>query len=459
MDQSAWSHRPHFMPRQSLTAEQLNAGLDDETRRQRLLNQAIHGYGAVIGLGLVADDDGRLHLYDDCVQVSAGLALDRHGRMLYWPGGRIRLDDLAGHHPKHEGHYTLTVHYAAQPPVTDDCPPYSERSQWHAEGVVFTLRRGCDAADRSCPEHPLGGCVGCGEYLCRRTGALPGDFDDTVAVSQDVNWLRRRPGRLAPAPADTWMYDPDPEVGVPIACLRICDHANRRADEHEHDTNDTVGNWTGRGHRPRYGFCPAQVPTCLVRPFVYRNPLLYELANGCDIARPRVEQISWQHWIDRDWFAKVSWDDFREQITRGFEIRFTRPVQVATLHEASIFLTAVIAHPDVDYSEPRRVPTEWERYPDYWVPGVEPLDSDGKLAWGVRLHPTRDWLQAEVTGSRSNLFDGSHFELTIRGQLLHDACDQMLDARPVGARGRGAARPGGDFISAFQVSPRRSYHR
>ncbi|MFI0237578.1 hypothetical protein [Streptomyces sp. NPDC016845] len=455
MDQTAWSHRPHFTPRQSLTAEQLNAGLDDETRRRRLLNQAIHGYGAVIGLGPVIGDNNRLPLHD-CLEVTAGLALDRHGRMLYWPGGRVHLDALAGRHPDHEGFHTLSVHYAAQPPATDDCSPCSEQSQWHTEGVVFTLRRGCVAADQSCPEHPLGGCVSHSAYLCRRTGALPGDVDDTVPVSEDVDWLRRRPGRLVPAPADTWVYDPDPEVGVPIACLRICDHANRRADEHDHGA---AGHRVERGHRPRYGFCPVQDGTCRVRPLVYRNPLLYELAKDCDIAGPGVEQISWQHWIDRGWSGKVPWDDFREQMTRGFEIRFTRPVQVATLHEASVFLTAVIAHPDVDYSEPRRVPTEWERHPGDWLPGVEPLDSDGKLARGVRLRPTRDWLQAEVTGSRSNLFEGSHFELTMRGQLLRDACDRMLDARPVGARGRGSARPGADFVSAFQVSPRRSYHR
>ena len=37
-----------------LTAEQLNAGLEDELMRQRLLNRAVHGYGVVVGFGLVS---------------------------------------------------------------------------------------------------------------------------------------------------------------------------------------------------------------------------------------------------------------------------------------------------------------------------------------------------------------------------------------------------------------------
>ncbi|MBB2948483.1 hypothetical protein FB565_008266 [Actinoplanes lutulentus] len=453
LDRSAWSLRPHFTPRQALTAEQLNAGLDDETARQRLLNQAIHGYGVVLGLGLVTGDDGYLHLHDDCLEVTAGLALDRHGRMLYWPGGRLHLDDLAGRPPRQEGHYTLSVHYAARPPAGDDCPPVTERSRWRAESVVFTLRRGCDDADRGCPHHPRGACVGRDEYLCRRTGGRPGDLDDTVAVSDDVPWLRRRPGRLVPAPDDDWVYDPDGEVAVPLACVRICDLANRHAGEHDHD-NEAEGGYAGHGHEPGHGYCPVQPGSCEVRPFVYRNPLLYELADGCDVRLPRVNEISWQDWIDDGWPAKVPWADFRERIEEGLEIRFSRPVLVSTLHEASVFLTAVVAHPDVDYGEPRRVPTGWQGYDGEWRPGVEPIGVDEDLAWGVRLRPADDWLDAEVRGRRSNLFEGAHFELTVRGQLLRDECGRTLDARPVGARGPRAARPGGDFVSVFQVAAR-----
>ena len=47
-----WSKRPRFAPRQLLDADRLNAALDDELERQRLLNLALHGWGVVFGFGV-----------------------------------------------------------------------------------------------------------------------------------------------------------------------------------------------------------------------------------------------------------------------------------------------------------------------------------------------------------------------------------------------------------------------
>jgi hypothetical protein len=318
----------------------------------------------------------------------------------------------------------------------------ADRSPWWLDGIVFTLRYDCRGVDRSCPEHPIGACVEHDAYLCRRTGGLPGDNDHTVAISEDVAWLRRTPGELRPTCVEDWTYDPDLEVAVPIACLEIGDLVDREKD--------------GPDCEPRYGFLPSAPRACEVRPFVYRNPLLYELANGCDVALPRVESISWHRWIERGWSTPVEWSDFERTITTsGFEVRFTRPIRVATLHEASIFLTAVLPERDADYSRSRRVPTDGEHDPSR----IEPIDQHGDLAWGVRLRPTTDWLQNEITGRYSNLFGGARFELTIRGQLLRDHCGRMLDARPVDVHvhGHGQARPGGDFVSAFQVGRNERY--
>lgn len=455
LERMAWSHRPHFVPRQMLTAEQLNSGLDDEMMRQQLLNRAIHGYGVVVGYGPAVRDDGTLDLHRGCLELTGGLALDRHGRMLYWRGGRIGMDHLVGPRPDHEGHYTLSAHFACRPPLTDACHPIAgDDSQWSREGVVFTLRAGCSDIDRCCPEHPIGSCVGHDEYLCRRTGGLPGNDAGTVRVSDDVQWLLRKPGQLCPTDVGMWMYDPDPEVAVPIACLEICDLANPRPGEHEHEheAEGEEGQETGPECEPRYGFCPARPRACRVRPLVYRNPLLYELSNCCDVELPRIRSISWQDWIDRGWSTPVEWDDFRERITRGLEIRFSRPIQVGTLHEASIHLAAVIKNRDADYWISRRVPTVRRSGRTY----IEPIDRYGDVAWGVRLRPTPDWLRSEVTGDDSNLFYGAHFELTIRGQILRDECGQVLDARPVAAHGRARCetRPGGDFVSVFRVAPR-----
>src|SRR3712207_2569889 len=105
-EHSSWSSRPVFRPRQMLTAEQLNRGLDDEMMRQQLLNRAIHGFGVVVGFGLVVRDDGVLDLDQGCLELTGGLALDRHGRMLHWRGGRIAPDDVVGRPPDCEGPYT-----------------------------------------------------------------------------------------------------------------------------------------------------------------------------------------------------------------------------------------------------------------------------------------------------------------------------------------------------------------
>ena len=45
-----WSKRPLFAPRQLLDADRLNAALDDELERQRVLNLALHGWGVVLRL-------------------------------------------------------------------------------------------------------------------------------------------------------------------------------------------------------------------------------------------------------------------------------------------------------------------------------------------------------------------------------------------------------------------------
>ncbi len=425
-ERSAWSARPSFRPRQMLTAHQLNAGLADEVRRERLLNRALHGYGVVVGLGLAVDEDGNLVVERGCVELTGGLALDRHGRMLYWKGGHIGPSDIVGEPPTAAGRYTLSAHFASHPPETDGCFPFAgERAQWWKEGVVFTLRPECDPVDRRCPTHPEGACIGHDAYMCRRTGARPGPEPWNVPVSPDVGWVFAEPGELCATGLDGWRYDPEPEVCVPIACVEIRDLADP-------------------GCEPRYGFATDAPNVCVVRPFVYRNPLLYELVKGCDVRLPRVQQISWQDWIDRGWRERIPWAEFAERIAEGLEIRFTRPIRIATIHHASIFVT-VLTQDDDDYWVSRTLPMRFAA-----------IDEEGDTARGVCLRPDPDWLQAEVTGRRSGLFDGARFEVTIRGQLLRDACGRMLDARPldIAPAELRHERPGGDFVSAFRVARR-----
>src|SRR4029077_21094736 len=122
-------------------------------------NRGGHGYGVVVGFGLVVDDDGRLVVTGGCVELAGGLALDRHGRMLYWKGGHIGPSDIVGPPPTAAGRYTLRAHFAAQPPEADGCLPFAgERALCCREGVVFTLQPECEPAARRCPTHPEGAC-------------------------------------------------------------------------------------------------------------------------------------------------------------------------------------------------------------------------------------------------------------------------------------------------------------
>jgi hypothetical protein len=201
---------------------------------------------------------------------------------------------------------------------------------------------------------------------------------------------------------------------------------------------------------------------CSVRPFVYRNPLLFELAKECHTDFPRVKSLSWERILNQS----ISWEDFvylcdpnkprdppspipeKRPRPRGFEIFFTEGIQISTLHVGSIFLRALVQERRASYFEASRL----------WLDGVEPLEvsHDGKLARGVRLNPHPNWISSELNDEQSSLDRGALIELTIRGQLLRNACGQMLDARPldVDLKWPGQKRPGGDFIALFSVRPK-----
>lgn len=436
-EREAWSRRPIFTPRQTLTAEQLNRGLQDELDRQHMLNRAIHGYGVVIGYGLSVCDGDSLDLRHGHLELREGLALDRHGRMLVWEGGWLGMDDIVGERPKEDGTYTLTAQYAVRTPDRDGCYPSGKRRPpWTEEGVVFTLNPDSGDDGGGCPHHPWTRCVGHGEYLHRRNGGLP-LTSPSVRESPDVDWYSRKPGPTRDSCRNGWDYDPDPEAGVPLARVKICDLAG--GDEGPGDCD------------PRFGFCPDTAPEVVtVRPLVYRNPLLYELARCCDADLPRVEKMSWQEWTDEGWNVTVPWENFARQVVNtstGFEVWFTKPLDARSLHEASIFVT--VFYQDGDAS--------WR---NYRMPLAElvPLERKGRIR-GARLVPDQDdWVPSEVTGKQSNLFHGIRVEVTIRGQLLRDDCGRMLDARPIGVEcgARCQARPGGDLVTSFQVGP---HHR
>lgn len=436
--QEPWSKRPRFAPRQLLDAERLNAALDDELERQRLLNLALHGWGVVFGFGVGLPDTGpdRRRTKASCVLVTCGLALDAFGRMLHTEDRWLSLADLEGPVPSHEGTYTLLVHHAERldPPVHDACS--GTGPQWREYGVVFTLRPGCEPVHDRCPDL-TDPCLTRTDYVRRRIGSAEGP----PGRSPDLEHACDQPGSLRPTRCGSWCYDP--AAGVPIACLEICDLSERV---------EKGGN-KGEYDAPCLVIDRVCTDECSPVRHVYRSPLLRELLSCCDVDLPRVDHVSWQAWMELG--GPAPWDEFSARIQvidppdadDGFAIWFSRPVRADTLTTASVVLSAITQEELADYWMAGRVPIE-----------VRPLEVNGDLARGVQLVADAEWLNGEVTGKRSSLTDGFRLEITIRGQLLRDECGHMLDAVPTDI---GCApcqgRPGDDLIWAFDVGERDPY--
>jgi hypothetical protein len=412
----AWFVRPFFSPKQKLTAHSLNQILDDQLQREALLARALHGHGVVFGLEVRAEGGPELKL-------TCGLALDRHGRMLYREAAELHYDRLAGPHPDAEGRYVLSIHYAERREEKSGCGPCESAPEWIEQGVVFTLRPHCEPPHRSCPDIPDGSCINLDEYLCLRTGAHSGD----VPPQPDLKWGCVPQGQLCRTECG-WRYDD--EAGVPLALVHLL---NIRGDA---DCD------------PIWAFAE-RVDNCSVRSFVSRTPLLLELIRGCHTDLPKVQEFSWQEWTLAGYDAEVAWDDFRKRCenSRGFQIRFTKAIHVGTIHPGSIFLTAIISDADADFNHVLQIPLD-SREPFKF------LDRDGDYASWIQLNINKNWKDNQVRGNYGSLyFRGGRIELTIRGQLLRDFCGNMLDARLIGHSPRGPEhlRAGDDFVALFRV--------
>jgi hypothetical protein len=414
-----WSRRPHFAPRQKLTAHALNAALDDQLARQALLARALHGSGVVFGLTVEAAPHGALTL-------GCGLALDRHGRMLFREESMLAIEDLAGAPPKCAGDHTLVMHYAERHEPQRDWEPCGDEPEWVEQGVVFTLRAGCTPIERCCAERPpRDQTVEFDDYVCQRTGAHEGP----VARSPDLAWACADPGMLCTTHCG-WRYDA--QAGIDIACVAVVD---RRG---------------GHGEcGPLWAF-GEPVDPCAVRPFVARTPLLMDLIRGCP---PQIESISWQDWTE-DYDKPVRWRDFATALKPGGEglrIRFTKPIRRSALHPGSITLGVVTRDHDTDYLVPQQIPLDPKQ-------PIRFLDEQGDYTSSIKLNLYRHWVDNQLGGNRGLLFDfGGQIEVTIRGQLLRDSCEAMLDARIRNATpvDWGNRRIGADFVSVFRVAPAR----
>lgn len=460
-----WAERPLFRKDQQLTPERLNRIHDHQATRLRHALLGIAGPGIVYGYRIRTDKKGLCECESGKIYISCGLAIDGYGRQLYWPGGWVGVEQVA-EKPDCAGDYTLGVHYAER--RTDaghqcGCPP--EQADWVEEGVVFTLRKDCQKFDKSCPkaQHEQEGkqtpycdqndhCITQEDYICSRSGfvqaSIPGD--------ENLHKLCEDPSKLCHVGCDDWLYDAD--AGLSLACVVI----DNRAHSTSHNKNP----------EPRWGFAQEAPKICGYRCPVYRNSLLYELINGCHLDHARVSEISCKEsgrkkstpgqkedksdiedWLKTSFEKPVSWQQFCDAIEGGIVIRFSKPIKASTIHDASIFATAVVRDKDTYFQGVWRLPVEVMKKLDLQK------DSEGEdYVQGICLEFDKKWsynqLKTEVT--RFNF--GAVIEITVRGAMLRDICGNMLDGRPLDCPQEtpGQAMPGGDFVAAFCVENRPS---
>lgn len=406
-----WTRRPLFSPSQMLTAEQLNLMMEEQRALTQKLMRGLHGHGVIFGLA-VTREAGSTSL-----RVSCGMALDRHGRLLYWPDAAVTEFVPM---PDCEGAFTLSIHYARREVPGGGCGPCSDQPQWIEEGVVYSLRNECWPLDRNCVRPSEARCIDLDEYVCLRNGSDSG----LLPPAADLEWACSPPGALTRVGCSDVFYDS--EAGIPIACVEV----HNLCEDPKCD--------------PRWGFGEV-LETCEVRPWVYRTPLLYELIKGCQNDLARVESVHWgenRTSSAEGWPDDVPWEEFAEALRQGPEIVFTKYVRADTVHPGSVFLTAILWERQADYMLTRRIPAS-----------LQPLEADDGYATRFRLRINPDWIRNEIE-TRSELKSGGRVELTIRGQMIRDLCNNMLDALPLGYEPSSPphSRPGDDFVALLRFA-------
>jgi len=451
-----WSRIPNFRPGARLTAEQLNASQADSIRRDRLVNIAMHGVGVAYGYRVETDDEGRMIVRDGCIKVSCGLAFDRYGRMLFWGGGYLKMEDIIGHKPGCKGPFTLSVHYAEKSDQGGAFDPCHEGTDWVKRCVVFTLRKGCSPHDHCAPDIPVDECMTRREWICTRNGFAQGD----VLMDKALDNACVDPPPLVASDCGRVAYDPD--AGIPLSCVEICDLDQDQDQDRE-------------GCKPRYGFCPCgRVDNCNLRPVAYRNRLLHELINLDDLPLAKIRDYSWAEWELREWSDdnRVPFSEFGQRVRAchmypvdpraGFSLMFTRPVQRRTLHPMSIIMDIFILESRANYWEPWRISTRIRHLDENGR--ILDENSPGECAWGAMICPEEDWIKYEIDDPKSTILDCANqgrlarVEITVRGQIVRDCCGLMIDARPPDidrhdpcANRAGQERAGDDFLSVFRV--------
>ena len=442
-----WARRPKFRQGQKLRAEELNVVTELHATRLRHALLGLAGPGVVYGYNIETDADCRCKTRNGCLQVECGYAYDYCGHILHYLGGLVCMNNLAGCKPTKPGRYTLWVHYAEKHEEFDDNCDKDVGSPWVQEGVVFSLTPDCDEICDRCPPK-ADECITENDYICGRLGA---DDDSPVPPQKDLAMLCKCCGELCPVDCDDWLYDPR---GIPLACVEVVE-----VDRGGKDCDSELE------------FADTEPHICRHRPYVYRNPLLYELLHNCHRDLPRVADLSFRPFLKSTWDTPVPWERFARAAERGFEISFTRPIQTSTLHRSSIFFTALVGEHESHFLDELRFPVESMTFPG----------ETGGYTKRVFIQFPDIWIRRQLKDPLSRFETGALIECTIRGAMVKGECDCLLNALPLADEEerddeerrydpkhsrresgcdeepcelREPAMPGDDFVVAFCVAPK-----
>ena len=422
-----WTRRPVFQDPERYSPERFNRIGEYQDARLRHALLGVAGSGVISGYDIETDDKGCCRVKDGGVYISCGLAIDRFGRMLYWPGGWVALQDFAGNPPEDAGRYTLKVHYAERRRSADgECGCDPDDAAWVEEGVAFTLTERCKPVADPCPDL-CAECISTNDYLCGRSGSN----QNGVPMDSDLEGVCKEPGALCHVGCGDWLYDAD--AGLSLACIALCE----------------------TGFKPKdcdasLEFCCEEPWICRFRKYVYRNPVLFELLQGCHYDLARIAGLNFESWLDRDWDDPVPFHHFARLVESGLSVSFSKPIKKSSITPASIFVNAVVHDPS-HFDDVLRLPLSHFTYDG----------DDGELVRGVTLHFARCWINA-IKNQCSQLRYLSLFEFTVRCAMLRDACGCMPDARPLERESRRDAgcptdktaqqMPGDDFVAVFRVA-------
>ncbi len=454
-----WSSLPVYRPKTGLTAEQLNASQDDAQVRTRILNLGMNGVGIAHGYELKTDDKGLLVVKDGSIYIGCGLGFDKYGRMLYWKGGWVCLDDILGCKPEKPGSYCLSVHYAERSGHGRAYDPCHEGTEWISTCVGFTLECEC-CDDQPClPDIEPEGCIERWEYICQRNGFVP---PDEIEKDAELAEACQDPPQLELNHCGKVGYDP--KAGQPLACVELC----------EVDDKDC--------HPPVEFCCDSEVTSCRKRKVAYRNKLLYELLSRRDVPLSKVNYYAWSDYEVSEWSDddRMPFEDFAKRSVAchrpgfdpedAFTICFSRPLLRRTLHPMSVIMDIYIQQERPYYWVAHRVPVKILHLDKNKC--VIPEDDDEECAWGVVICPDKLWIAHEIADPASSILDCSNrgylarVEFMLHCNLIQDKCCRMPDARPgwvdekdpCGDRA-GQAMPGGTWRSAVRLSKQQKDYR